>query len=165
MVKTHRSTQLFLYSSGDERSVKCVRPALKMEASEEEQRGVFGFLTAENVGTHRHISAVYGGQCMSLTSVHEWQKRFRKGRTSLQDDSRPGQDHRAIMPDVVARIDGLIRENRPITEQQIRVQVGRGSARVRRLWIHQRPTSFYNTGIGHLVSQWDKYINTSGNYF
>ena len=33
-----------------------------------------------------------------------------------------------------------------------------------RLWIHQRPTSFYKTGIDRLFSQWDKYINTSGNY-
>ena len=34
-----------------------------------------------------------------------------------------------------------------------------------RLWIHQRPTSFYKTGNDSLVSQWDKYINTSGSYF
>jgi len=54
-------------------------------------------------------------------SVHEWQKRFREGCTSLQDDSRPGQAHRAITPDVIARIDGLIRENRRITEEEIRV--------------------------------------------
>ena len=32
-----------------------------------------------------------------------------------------------------------------------------------KLWIHQRLTSFYKTGIDHLVSQWDKYIKTSGN--
>ena len=32
-----------------------------------------------------------------------------------------------------------------------------------RLWIHQRPTSFYKTGIDCLVSQWDKCIKTSGN--
>ena len=43
-MKTHRSTQLFLYCSGGERSVKCVRPAMEMEASEEEQRRVVGFL-------------------------------------------------------------------------------------------------------------------------
>ena len=24
-----------------------------------------------------------------------------------------------------------------------------------RLWIHQRPTSFYKTGIDHLISQWE----------
>ena len=34
-----------------------------------------------------------------------------------------------------------------------------------RLWIHQRPTSLYRTGIDHHDSQWDKGINTSGNYF
>ena len=34
-----------------------------------------------------------------------------------------------------------------------------------RLWIYQRPTSFYKTGIDGLASQWDKCINTSGNYF
>ena len=61
---------------------------------------------------------------MSLTSVHEWQKRFREGRTSQQDDSSPRQAHRAITLNVIARIDGLIRENRRITEEQIRVQIG-----------------------------------------
>ena len=34
-----------------------------------------------------------------------------------------------------------------------------------RLWIQQRPTSSYKTGIDHLVSQCNKCINTSGNYF
>ena len=60
---------------------------------------------------------------MSLTSVLEWQKRSRDGRTSLQDDSCSGQAHRAIVPDVIAQIDGLIWKNRQITEKQIRVQV------------------------------------------
>ena len=34
-----------------------------------------------------------------------------------------------------------------------------------RLWIHKRPTSFYKTEIDRLVTQWNKCINTSGNYF
>ena len=37
-MKTHSSTQLFLYCSGGEHSVKSVRPALEMEASKEERR-------------------------------------------------------------------------------------------------------------------------------
>ena len=49
--KTHTSTQLFLYCSGGERSVKCVRPALEMEASKEVQRGVVRLLVAEGAGT------------------------------------------------------------------------------------------------------------------
>ena len=98
------------------------------------KRCAIRFLVAEGSGTleiHRCMSAVYGERCMSLPSVHEWQKRFREGRTSLQDDSRPGQAHRATTPYVVTvRIDGLIRENRRITEERIRFQDGRGSARV-----------------------------------
>ena len=65
-MKTHRYTQLFLYCSGGERSVKCVRPALEMEASKEEQRGVVSFLVAAGVGTreiHLRMSAVYGDKC------------------------------------------------------------------------------------------------------
>ena len=57
----------------------------------------------------------------------EWQKRFCEGCTSLQDDSSPRQVHRAITPDVIARIDGLIREIRQITEEQIRVGISHGS--------------------------------------
>ena len=50
-MKTHRSTQLFLYCSGGGRSVKCVCPELEMEAIKEEQRGVVHFLVAEGAGT------------------------------------------------------------------------------------------------------------------
>ena len=45
--KTHRSTQLFLYCSGGERRVKCVRTAMEIKASKEEQRGVVSFFVAE----------------------------------------------------------------------------------------------------------------------
>ena len=48
---THRSTQFFLYCSGGERCVKCVRPALKVEASKEEQRGVVRFLVTEGAAS------------------------------------------------------------------------------------------------------------------
>ena len=83
-----------------------------MQASKEEQRGVVRFLVTESAGTreiHRRMSAVDGEHYVSLKSVQEWQKRFRVGRISLQDDSRQGQGHRAITRDMIARIDGLIR--------------------------------------------------------
>ena len=133
-MKAHRSTQLFLNCSGGERNVKCVRSALQIETNKEEQRGAVCFLVDEGARTreiHGRMSAVHDERCtMFLISVHEWLKRFREGRTSLKDDSRPGQAHRAITLNVIARIDGLIRENHRITEKQIHVQVGRGSARV-----------------------------------
>ena len=85
------------------------------------------FLVAKGARTceiHHRMFAVYGKHCMSLTSVHEWQKRFCKELTSLQDDLCPRQAHQPITLDVIAQIDGLIRENQRITEEQIRVQVG-----------------------------------------
>ena len=54
-MKMHRSTQLFLYCGGGEHSVKCVRPALEMEASKEEQRGVVHFSVAEGAATRHKV--------------------------------------------------------------------------------------------------------------
>ena len=54
-MKTHGSTQLFLYCSGGERSVKCVRSALETEASKEEQRGVVRFLVAEGAAKRHKV--------------------------------------------------------------------------------------------------------------
>ena len=54
-MKTHRSTQLFIYCTGGERSVKCVHSALEMEASKEEQRGVVRSLVAEVARTRHKV--------------------------------------------------------------------------------------------------------------
>ena len=54
-MKTHRSTQLFLYCSGGKRSVKCVLPALEMESSKEEQRGVVRFLVAKGAAMRHKV--------------------------------------------------------------------------------------------------------------
>ena len=51
-MKTHRSTQLFLYCSGGEHSVKSVRPALENGGM---QRGVVRFLVAEGAVTRHRV--------------------------------------------------------------------------------------------------------------
>lgn len=78
------------------------------------------FLVVEDAGTHEvhcHMSVWYGKHCMCPTIVLELQKRFHEGCTLLQEDLHPGQAHRATTPDVIVQIDGLIRENRQITER------------------------------------------------
>ena len=54
-MKMHRSSQFFLCYSGGERSVKCVRPALEMETSKEEQGDVVHFLVAEGAATRHKV--------------------------------------------------------------------------------------------------------------
>ena len=55
----HRSTQLFLYCSGGERSVKFVHPVLEMEASKEEQRGVDRFLVTEGAAMRHKVKMLW----------------------------------------------------------------------------------------------------------
>ena len=89
---------VFLFCSGGQRRVKCIRPELEMELSKKEERGVVRFLVGEGAGTrkmHRRIFAVYGEHCMSLTSVHERQKRLSEARTSLLDDGTGPTNHYA----------------------------------------------------------------------
>ena len=52
----HRSIELFLYCSGGERSVKCVRPALEIKASKEEQKGVVRFLMAAGAASRHKVN-------------------------------------------------------------------------------------------------------------
>ena len=54
-MSTHRFTQLFLYCSGGERSVKCVCPALEIDARKDEQCGVVRFLVAEGAGMQHKV--------------------------------------------------------------------------------------------------------------
>ena len=54
-MKIHKPTQFYIYCSGGKRNIKCVRPALEMEASKEEQRGVVRFLVAEGDATRHKV--------------------------------------------------------------------------------------------------------------
>ena len=54
MVKTTGSHS-FLYCSGGERSVKCFRSALEMEASKEEQTGMVRFMVADCARTRETV--------------------------------------------------------------------------------------------------------------
>ena len=68
-MKTQRSTQLFVYCSGGERSVKCVRPALEMEARKEEQRGVVRFLVAAVAAMHHKVKTLWNAELVTYTSL------------------------------------------------------------------------------------------------
>ena len=161
------NTQLFLYCSWGEHSVKCVCPALEMEASKEEQSDVVHFLVAEVVGTcriHHLMSAVSGKHCMSLNKRARVAEEIpqRMHITASWFASRAG------LLSLYAWYDCVNWWSDPgKTTNQIKFMF-RSDEEVRkwvRLWIHQWLTSFYKTGIDHLVSQSNKCINTSGNYF
>jgi response regulator of citrate/malate metabolism len=103
-----------------------------MYAPSEEQRGVIRFLTAEGVNQHeihRRMKAVYGEHCLSLTATKRWSKRFSEGRVSVKDDERPGQTHRVITPETIAKVDALLQDNRQVSIDELAsaVHISHGS--------------------------------------
>ena len=165
-MKTHRSTHLFLCCSGGERSAKGVRPAWGMEASKEEQRGLVRFVVAENARIHTIKSKLPGMLSDGIILLHD---NARPHTANLVNDNLKRFGWETLQnppynPDLSAcdiHIFGDLKKDIPGRrfhwDEQVQEWV--------RLWIHQRPTSFYKTGIDRLLSHLDKFINTSGNYF
>ena len=60
------------------------------------QRAVIEFLTAEKVPPieiHRRMQAVYGDQCVDVSTVRRWVRRFKNGelrQADLSDKTRSG---------------------------------------------------------------------------
>ena len=61
------------------------------------QRAVIEFLTAEKVPPieiHRRMQAVYGDQCVDVSTVRRWVRRFKDGelgQADLSDKTRSGR--------------------------------------------------------------------------
>ena len=152
-MKTHRSTQLFYYCSGGEHSVKCISPALEMEASKEEQRGVVRFLVGEGAGTRHKVKTplnAVGGIILlhdnarphTANLVRDKLQRF--GWETLQHPPY-GPDLSPFDFHIFGDLKEDIRGRRFDSDEEVQEWV--------RLWIHQRPTSFYKTRIDNLASQ------------
>jgi hypothetical protein len=103
-----------------------------MDSSQQAQRAVIQFLSAEGVsGTdiYSRMKNVYGTECMSRTAVFGCCSDFRHGRVSTADMPRPGQAHVVITEESIAAVKSLVRENRRITTREIAdsLSVSKGS--------------------------------------
>ena len=141
-MKTHRSTQLFLYCSGGESSVKCVRLALEMEVSKGEQRCVVRFLVAEDAGTRHKVKSpgmlsdriiLFYDNARPHTANLARGKFQRFGWETLHDSPySPGLSPCGFH--IFGDLKKDIRGRRFHSDEEVQEWV--------RLWIHQKPTSF-----------------------
>jgi transposase len=79
-----------------------------------EERAVVRFLWAEGVKSeeiHRRMLAQYGTSTMHQRKIYEWIERFKEGRTSVTDESRPGRPSTSRRDKHIQRVDALIRED------------------------------------------------------
>ena len=58
---------------------------------------------------------VYGIECMSRTRVFEWHKRFREGRTDVEDDERSRRPTISKTTNNIRKIEKIVREDRRLS--------------------------------------------------
>jgi transposase len=92
----------------------------------EEQCTVVRFLWAEGVKSaeiHRRMLAQYGARTMHQRKIYEWIGRFKEGRTSVTDESRPGCPSTTRTNQHIQRVDALIREDTRLTLARVAVRL------------------------------------------
>jgi transposase len=61
----------------------------------------------------------YGNEAMCRATCFKWHARFKRGRTSLEDDERSGRPSTSSTPTNVETIRWLVHEDRQITIKDI----------------------------------------------
>nr|CAP20021.1 transposase [Eriphia verrucosa] len=92
-----------------------------------EHRAVMKFLTKEGNNAkeiYECMVAVYTDTAPSYATVARWNKEFRHGRESLEDDPRPGRPSDVTTDDNVARVKRMILENRRVKVEEIERELG-----------------------------------------
>ena len=92
-----------------------------------EQRIVIKFLVKEGtpvVEIVKRLKAVFAEETLSTSTIYEWAKRFKEGRTSVDDDNRAGAPRTAVTRDNIAAVDLAIKQNRRISVLELSSNIG-----------------------------------------
>lgn len=87
-----------------------------------EYRAVIKFLFLEGVAPkeiHERMLKVYNDCSPTIRTVERWVAEFKRGRTSLEDDPREGRPKSASTPEIIAKIQDMVLENRRLTERDL----------------------------------------------
>jgi len=70
------------------------------------------------------LQQAYGEDCLSRTQCHDWYRRFKSGRTSIEDDPKTGRTSTSMDDDHVEKVLAVIRQNRRLTVREVAEEVG-----------------------------------------
>lgn len=87
-----------------------------------EYRSVIKFLVLrgeENTNILKQLSQAYGTECPSRTTVYFWIGEFRRGRTSVHDEERPGRPVEIDKENLEKRCEQLVKEERRLTIKEL----------------------------------------------
>jgi transposase len=83
-----------------------------------ERRIGIRFLVKEGttvVETVKRRKAVFAEESLSISTIYEWAKGFKEGRTSVDDNKRAGAPRTAVTREDIATVDLAIKKNRRIS--------------------------------------------------
>jgi len=70
------------------------------------------------------LQQAYGEDCLSRKQCHAWYRRFKSGRTSIEDDPKSGRPSTSIDDDHFEKVLAVIRQNRRLTVREVAEEVG-----------------------------------------
>ena len=79
---------------------------------------------------YSELCQIHGPSRVARTSVFRWHKKFKMGKTDLNDGPRPGQPRRATTKANVAAVSDMIKQDARFTVQEIADKVGISSGTV-----------------------------------
>lgn len=101
------------------------------------------------------LQNAFGVEAPHLSTVRRWYAEFNRGRVSLDDEFREGRPSTAVTEENVAAVRRLIEENRRITYDEIRGQLGIGMSQIQKI-LHE------NLKVRKLCCRWIPHELTSG---
>jgi len=70
------------------------------------------------------LQQAYGEDCLSRTQCHEWYRRFKSGRRSIENDPKSGRPSTSVDDDHVEKLLAVIRQNRRLTVREVAEKAG-----------------------------------------
>jgi len=73
--------------------------------------------------TFEMLKIAFREEAMCRTQTYEWRRRFKEGRTSVDDDPRSGRPSTSKIDDNVANVREVIRSNHRLTVREVAGEV------------------------------------------
>lgn len=111
-----------------------------MEKVSLKHRAVIEFLVKEGNGPkaiNERMIAVYGDSSPSYFIIKYWAKQFKWGRESIEDDPRSGRPVEATTPEITAKVEKLVLQDRRLKASQLATECGVSESSVLRI-LHER---------------------------
>lgn len=107
--------------------------------------------------SHENLTSAFGALSPSLATVSYWFREFKRGRSDVKDEPRPGRPPTAVTPENVIKAEWLIKESRNITHREIQDELKIGSRAVSTiLHDHLQVRKLSSRWIPHFLTQEQK---------